>query len=463
MKKNIPALLLVASMIGMAFSACVKKVADTYFANGTTPTLSASTTTLAPVVADSLSNVLTLSWTNPDYATNSATELYTIQIDTADPSYAHADTIQVTGALSDSLTAKQINAIALGFGLSFNTAYQLNIRVISSYSNGNQQLTSNTITVTYTAYKTPPKVTPPPANTLFIVGSATAGGWTNPVYTVTQQFTQVDSVTYQGSFYLAATGGYEFLPVNGSTSTYYNVADSTVSGLSSGGTFQYSTGSGNDIPAPSKTGIYQITVNFQTGTFTVTPVMAFAELYVPGDYQGWAPATAPELASDTANGSYQGYVNITTTNGFKFTNQPNWNGTSYGDTAANGESGVLSTSGNNLNIAATGYYYLQANTTALTWAATATTWSLIGDFNSWGADVPMTYNATSGVWTGTIVVAAAGGFKMRADDNWNLAYGTGGPGNSLTSNGGGNIPITAGTHTITLNLSIPGYYTYSIQ
>ena len=54
------------------------------------------------------------------------------------------------------------------------------------------------------------------------------------------------------------------------------------------------------------------------------------------------------IASDTTNGSYQGYVDITTTNGFKFTNVPNWNGTSYGDVATNGESGVLSTSGNNL-------------------------------------------------------------------------------------------------------------------
>jgi starch-binding outer membrane protein SusE/F len=462
MKKYISAILLIAALIGIGFAACVKKEANTYFANGAAPTLSASATTLAPPVADSLNNLLTLTWTNPHYATDSATELYTIQIDSSGRNFSKAVSIQMSGALVDSFSAEQLNNIAIGFGFSFNVAYKMDIRVISSYANNNQQLTSNTVTITYTPYVVPPKVTPP-GGALFLVGSATADGWTNPVPTMTQQFREIDSVTYSDTFYLAANGAYDFLPVNGSWTAKYNVASSSVQGLSSGGTFQYVTAGGDDIPGPSATGLYSITVNFQTGIFTVTPVQVFASLYVPGDYQGWTPASAPTLASDTANGSYQGYVDITTTGGFKFTNQPNWNGTSYGDTAAAGESGVLSTSGNNLNIAATGYYFLQANTTNLTWTSTATTWSLIGDFNSWNADVPMTYSASTGVWTGTITAAAAGGFKMRANDNWNLAYGTGGPAHSLTSNGGGNIPITAGTHTITLNLSIPGYYFYTIQ
>jgi len=462
MKNNISAILLVATMIGIGFAACVKKEANTYFANGTAPVLTASATTVTATPADSLTNVLSFSWTNPKYATDSATELYIIEIDSAGHGFAQPDTIIVAGALSDSISAKQLNNIVLGLGGAFGVSYTAEVRVVSSYGNNNQQLMSNSLTLTITPYVVPPKVTPP-GGALFLIGSATADGWTNPVPTMTQQFREIDSVTYSDTFYLAANGAYDFLPVNGSWTVKYNVASSSVQGLSSGGAFQYSTGAGNDIPGPSTTGLYSITVNFQTGIFTITPVQAFASLYVPGDYQGWTPASAPTLASDTANGSYQGYVDITTTGGFKFTNQPNWNGTSYGDTAANGESGILSSSGNNLNIAATGYYFLQANTTNLTWTSTATTWSLIGDFNSWNADVPMTYSASTGVWTGTITAAAAGGFKMRANDNWNLAYGTGGPAHSLTSNSGGNIPITAGTHTITLNLSIPGYYFYTIQ
>ena len=87
---------------------------------------------------------------------------------------------------------------------------------------------------------------------------------------------------------------------------------------------------------------------------------------------------------------------LLTTNGFKFTNVPNWNGTSYGDVATNSKFRVLGTSGNNLQVPADGWYFLQANTTASTWTAMAiTSWSLIGDFNSWSADAPMTYSGTT--------------------------------------------------------------------
>lgn len=461
MKKTFRNLSLVTGMAAMSWMAC-SKMTNPYFGNGNAPTLSVSATTVAPATADSSKNAFTLTWTNPHYATDSATELYTIQIDSSGRNFAKAVSIQVSGALVDSITGTQINNIALGFGFSFNVAYKMDIRLVSSYANYNQELTSNTVTITYTPYLVPPKVTPPPG-ALFIIGSATGFGWNNPVPTSTQQLREIDSVLYADTVYLAANSAYDFLPVNGSWNAKYNVASNTVAGLSAGGTFQYSTGPGNDIPGPSASGLYYITVDFQTGLFSVTPIQVFGELYVPGDYQGWAPASAPTIASDTANGSYQGYVDITTTGGFKFTNVPNWNGTSYGDTAANGESGVLSTSGGNLNIPAAGWYFLQANTTGSAWGATAiTSWSLIGDFNGWGADVPMTYSSSTGLWTGTFTAAAAGGFKIRANDAWNISYGTGGPAHSLTSNGGGNIPVTAGTHTVSMSLA-PGYYTYSIQ
>jgi hypothetical protein len=452
----------------LVFTVACTKMANQYYGNGSTPTVTVSSKTIAPPTADSLNNVLTISWTNPHYATDSATELYTIQIDSSGRNFSKAVSIPVSGALYDSMTANQLNNIAIGFGFSTNVAYNIDIRVISSYANNNQQLTSNTVTISYTPYVVPPKVPPPSDSALFIIGSATANQWSQPVNPMIQQFTRVDSVNYQGSFYLIGGGAYDFLPVNGSWTTKYNVASNQVQGLDQGGAFQISTGPGNDIPGPAQTGIYTINVNFQTGIFTVTPDSLVTALYVPGDYQGWSPASAPTLASytgngGTASGSYAGYVDITTTNGFKFTNAPDWNHTNYGDTAANGESGVLNAGGgNNLNIPGTGYYLVQANTQLLTWSATATTWSLIGDFNSWSADVAMTYNSGSQTWTGTISPAAAGGFKVRANDAWTINYGTGGSANSLVVNGG-NIPITAGTHTVTLDLHLPGYYSIWIN
>ena len=290
------------------FLACTK-MTNTYYGNGTTPTLKLSATTIAPTPADSLRNVVTLSWTNPHYATDSATELYTIQIDSSGRNFSHAVSIKVSGALSDSLTAKQINTIALGFGFAYNTAYKLDVRLISSYANNNEQLLSNVITITYTTYLIPPKVVPPYTKLLYLVGSATGGGWSNPVPVPTQQFEMVDSVNYAGVFNLSGGQQYLILPKNGDWSNKYAVASSTVP--ATGGSFGYN---GNDntynsnFTGPANSGLYQIWVNFQSGTFTVTPYSQFLpdSVFIVGSATagGWAnPVPEPSQVLTRINSS----------------------------------------------------------------------------------------------------------------------------------------------------------------
>ena len=438
--------------------ACDKENLLPVYTNGTAPKLQASTTTIAPAPADSDKVALTLNWSNPKYATDSSNQKFTVEIDSTGKNFSGEATKVVTGSLSTSFTAKELNNILTGFGYAFNVPVTMDVRVTSSYANNNERLSSNVIKITMTPYVVPPKVAPPASKTLFIVGSATAGGWGNPVPVPAQQFTMVDSVTYQGTFFLNGGGAYDLLPVNGSWATKYNVASGSVNGLSAGGDFQFSTGPGSDIPGPATTGMYKITVSFQSGKFTVTPVQTFGLLYVPGDYQGWSPSTAPALGSPNNDGNYDGYINIPAggTYQFKFTPKPDWS-SSLGD----GGSGTLSSSGGNLTVPGGGYYHIVANTTANTWSATAiTSWSLIGDFDGWSSDVDMTNN--NGVWTGTITAASAGGFKFRANHDWTLNYGDKGADGSLEINGD-NIAISAGTHTITLYLNNAGYYTYTIQ
>jgi hypothetical protein len=265
-----------AACLALASAAACTKMSNQYYANGTTPTLKLSTTAITPTPADSLRNVLALSWSNPHYATDSATELYTIQIDSSGRNFSKAVNIQVSGALSDSLTAKQINTIALGFGFAYNVAYKMDVRLISSYANNNEQLLSNVITLTYTPYVIPPKVAPPATKQLFLVGSATVGGWNNPVPVPSQQFEMVDSVDYAGVFNLSGGQQYLILPKNGDWSNKYAVANSNVP--ATGGSFGYN---GNDntyntnFTGPANSGLYQISVNFQAGTFSVTPYTQF--------------------------------------------------------------------------------------------------------------------------------------------------------------------------------------------
>ncbi len=271
MKKNTSRLLLLAGLFILGSVAC-SKMTNAYYHQGSTPNVQTSTMSVAPATADSLKNVLAVSWTNPNYSTDSASVLYTIQIDSSGRNFAKAMSWTVTGVRSDSFLAKQLNTLALGFGFNYNVASNLDVRVISSYANNNEQLMSNTVTISYTPYVTPPKVAPPQTKKLYLVGSATADGWNNPV-PISQQFEMVDSVDYAGVFNLSAGGQYLLLPLNGDWSNKYAVTDANVP--ASGGSFGYNGGDATyntNFNGPAAAGWYEIWVNFQTGTYTVTAV-----------------------------------------------------------------------------------------------------------------------------------------------------------------------------------------------
>jgi starch-binding outer membrane protein SusE/F len=437
-----------------------EKVGDLpHYGTGTAPVLTASASSIAPAVTDSNNNVLTLSWSNPHYATDTNNVKYTIEIDSTGKNFANPSRFVVQGSYSKTFQAKELNSVLVGNGYAFNVPVSMDVRVVSSYANNNERLYSNVVNLRMTPYKVPPKVAPPTSNTLFLVGSASAGGWGNPVPSPAYKFTRLDSVTYEGTFFLNGGGEYLLLPVNNGDWTHkYSVADKTVAGLNAGGTFGADLS--DNIPGPAKTGIYKIRVDFQTGKFTVSPQKFYDLLYVPGDYQGWTPATAATLGSATADGKYEGYINFPSggTYEFKLAAQPDWSGTVYGT----GGAGAISTSGDNLRVPGAGFYQIKVNTTDNTWSATKTTWGMIGDFNGWGGDADMTYDANSKAWVGTINVPSNGSFKFRANHDWNLNYGDKGADGSLEE-GGDNINITPGTHTVSLFLHNAGYYTYKIQ
>lgn len=476
MKNIVNSFLLVVSAM-LLFTACKKTDSLPFFQAGTAPVLTANVTSITPAPADSNSTVLALTWTDPKYATDSANVKFIVQIDSAGQNFNNPYTKEITGALGTSFIAKDLNAVLVGFGFDFGVSYGVDIRVISSYANNNDQKVSNTVTLQATPYVVPPKVLIPANRTLYLVGSATAGGWGNPVPAPAQKFTMIDTVTYEGVFYLNASAEYLMLPENGSWDQKYAVQDNTIPGLNEGGDFGYYSGANptvynSNFPSPATTGMYRIHVDFQNGKFSVTQVKQFAFLYVAGDYQGWNPGTAPKLASPDANGVYEGYVNVPAggTYEFKLTSQPDWNGTNYGD----GGGGTISTSGGNLVFpAGGGYYKINVNTNDNTWSATpVTTWGLIGSFagSSWGSDVAMTYNAGDNNWTGTITVADGDQFKFRGNQDWGLNLGeTQDQLGKLRQDGDNigdpakNYAVPAGTYTITLYLNNPGYYTYKIQ
>jgi hypothetical protein len=215
-------------------------------------------------------------------------------------------------------------------------------------------------------------------------------------------------------------------------------------------------------------------------TVTVTPyqvIINYPSLWIAGDYQGWDPPSAPKISLFSTNADYEGYVNIPAggTYQFKLTSDPDWNHTNYGwassTTTGNTVAGTLSSSGSagNLFFPNAGYFYVKANPGSLTWSVAQKTWAIIGDAptasNNWSNDVPMTYDAVNKIWTVT-TNCVVGHFKFRANADWNNSnnnFGDNGP-DLILDHGGSDIAVpTAGSHTIKLDLHIPGNYTYTIQ
>lgn len=252
---------------------CKKEENRVVLQGGTAPVV--TTQTDAAITYENASQTaLILSWTNPNYTLNTGISSfdvsYNIEIDTAtDFSNPAKSTITVSKDLSYSFTVSNINDIMLNsLQLKAGVPHTLLMRVISALPNSASPLVSNVVQLNATPYAIPPKVKLPEDGNLYLVGSATAGGWDNPVPTPSQQFTQVSETLYEIT--VGLTGGQEYLllPKNGDWGHKYAVKDKSVSGLNAGGAFGYDLG--DNIPGPSASGTYKISVDFQRGVFTVT-------------------------------------------------------------------------------------------------------------------------------------------------------------------------------------------------
>lgn len=192
--------------------------------------------------------------------------------------------------------------------------------------------------------------------------------------------------------------------------------------------------------------------------FTLVPDPVFV-LYTPGNSNGWNQVNSQQIGF--INGKYIGFAYL---NGeFKFTNQPDWNGTNYGaagesKTEVNGGvltiSGELTTDGSagNLNAPEEGLYYIEVNTEEMSYKLVKiNVFGFIGGFNDWGGDVELTPSDNFLVWTGTLTLPAEGEWKIRANNDWKISLG--GPLDDLSVANGPNIVSAAGTYSVTVDLS----------
>jgi len=194
-------------------------------------------------------------------------------------------------------------------------------------------------------------------------------------------------------------------------------------------------------------GIYRLTINMMEYTYKIEKLNFTEFIYVPGNAQGWSPASAAALRSPNFDGVYTGYAVLD--GGFKFTKERNWDGGEYNWSNFTTVSSALNNgAGTDTNIYCddAGLYFLKVDVGNGTIEATKiTNMNLVGDFNGWNEkddNQKMTWDANNLCFSITGAGVTANGWKFTANNGWGINLG-GDPADLVGD--GGNLSVVGTT------------------
>lgn len=303
---------------------------------------------------------------------------------------------------------------------------------------------------------------------------------TNPAITISWERANYETpvvISYTVEFASTGTDFAEPIIATVTTNTSHVMTITELNDAASDAGLQPFTEGSLDIRIKSDIGTQNVLPQYSAPvTILVTPFTTeLPTIAVPGNHQGdWDPPTAPLLASEAfGETNYEGYVWLDGEHKFVGPDSNgdfNWGNVDWGDASGvNGSYTQLLVEDGEGNIGApsgAGYYYIQADTEALTYSEILyNNWGLIGSAtpDNWDSDQDMTYDADSKTWRITLELSAEE-IKFRANDNWDWAYGDNGADGFLESAGGSaNIAVpNSGNYTVVLDLSTPREYTYTL-
>ena len=481
----------------IVFVSCKKEVEPLpYYETGAGTDLTMSTSAVTLSAANAAQNVVTFSWADPKFATDTANYKYVVEIAPKGTNFANPYTITTVGGVngSSAITGAALNNALVAWGMPFGTATDLDVRLKSSYANNNDMKVSPVSTLKVTAYAVPFTLTasangPFSPTPLTKDNILTKLSWTVPNYG-TSTVSYILEYAKTGTSFASPTTisiAVDSLQKSLTAMELYQMANTAGIALNT-------TGSVDVRIKATVTGTNQVSYS-NTQALQISPVEMTLYLYVAGAFQsaapyaqylpsgnnwGWDPASAPRLAS-TDGINYEGYIWVPAGVGadFKIVKGNDWSAGDYGGSSGetitvdgkNYTGGHLNSS-SNLSWPAVGKHYLvKVNLNDKTWYAFETNWGLIGDATAggWDTSTPMAYDITLGQfgkWKVTTTFGT-GVFKFRANDGWDINLGSQGGDNTNIMPlryGGGNMPApAAGSKTVLLDLSVPLKYTYTIQ
>ena len=427
MKKIIYKLTYLTALFAFIYSC--DDVERVYYNDAAETVLSLSDDNLVLNEENAANEVLTLTWTEPDFGF-SAAALYSVQIDVQGGDFSNPQIISVGGAFDKTFTVEELNAKLLSLSMLPNEEGVASFRIKATLSEY-QEIYSNTVNITVTPYSSLLDL----STSLGVVGSATPGGWGNenildlPFYTTATTNVYVAYVTLRN-------GEIKFRNNNDWSENWGDDgADGTLDSY------------GANIAVSA--GTYKIEVNFSSMTYTM-------EEYSWGivgsaTTNGWG---GPDMMFHYNSFQDDWRAVVTLGDGevkFRFNND--W-GVNYGD---DGADGTMEANGANIAVSA-GHYLVTMNLNTQSYTIEEMdVWGLVGSATANGWDGPNDkfmpdFGINEGYYYISGAVLTDGEIKVRQNDAWGVNYGDDGNDGTLELNGA-NIPVSAGTYNITLNLA----------
>jgi len=461
--RNIVKILIATVGFALIFTACKKEAALPYYKAGNVSVLTSSATTVTAAIADSSKTALSLNWTWPNYATDSLHQKFIIQIDSVGKNFAKPVTRVLKGVLSSSFTSKELNTIVFGFG-DVSAPYALEMRILSSYANNNEQYLSNVVNVVVTPYIIPVTLSLNPTGPLTLemsngANNAVTFNWNATVFgnLPLNYAVQIDKaggtfatplvVTYG----TALTGGINVTTLN-RAAINAGIAANTTGDLA----IRVVAYQGTNFTNPTYSNV---------AALKVTTYLDVVKFWIVGGYNGWDNSdNALFIMNTPATGANaEGYINFESSGEFKLTTGHGWDDAhTFGDDGTS--TGKLSNAGggHNISVPTAGYYLIKANPLTMTYSLTKTNWGIMGDYNGWASQTDMVYNTVSKTFSLALHLTSGGGFKFRGTSDWSINYGSVGANGILDTKDNNNISVKAtGDYALTLDLSHPNAYTYS--
>jgi hypothetical protein len=443
------------ALIGAAGFAACEKVADLpFYADGKPVVLSASASNVALKPADATVGVLTFNWSNPEYSIDSTRVKFLLQIDSAGKNFSNPVTTQINGARTATITGRELNNLLLRFGGSVTTVRGLDMRVVSSHANNNEQYISNAVKVTASGFSDSSVLTGSTSNVTLALNTAAnkaiTFNWTPSFsgYNGTVSYVmQYDSAgkNFSSPQEIALTAG-----AFAKDLTQGELNETALSEKVAGGTtgkLQYR------IKATTNLGTIAYSNAWDVNIGTYVPILRF---YMPGSYQAatgngnnWDPGTAPELIRDVRpgllNNMYYIYIFLPAGAEFKVTQGRSWD-VNYGGTGGN-----LAPGGANFTVATAGVYRVSIDRVNLKYNISTGRMGFVGEATGANWDPGSTFpNFAAGLVGNNLFVGITdlktGQWKLIDNNRWNdgsntvsetRSYGAaGGPGSTMEVNGG---------------------------